>query len=64
MNFDPTQLIGTIGVPGALCFFILKSYNDLRKSIDNNTKALYLMAGKLGVTVPASDGEVVANGNQ
>ncbi|SDS89651.1 hypothetical protein SAMN05444162_2548 [Paenibacillaceae bacterium GAS479] len=46
---DITQLIGVIGVPGALCFVILKSFNDLRNTIERNTEVIYLLAGKMGV---------------
>lgn len=41
-----TGIIGSVGVPGALCFYVLTM---LKKSIDENTKAITLLAFKMGV---------------
>jgi hypothetical protein len=46
---DIQQLIATVGVPGALCFYVMMT---LRKSVDANTKALYMLANKMGINLP------------
>lgn len=38
--------VGQIGIPGALCFYVLKM---LKGSIDENTKAIQMLAFKMGV---------------
>lgn len=48
---DIAQLVGVIGVPGALCVLILRSFNELRKSIDGNTKVLFYLAGQMGMKI-------------
>jgi hypothetical protein len=48
---DITQLVGTVGIPGVICILLLRQNGDLRKTIEANTQALYLIAGKLGVPV-------------
>ncbi|MFD0591155.1 hypothetical protein ACFQZE_24455 [Paenibacillus sp. GCM10027627] len=44
MEFDLTQMVGVIGVPGALCFVLIQQINKMRDTIDNNTKALVALA--------------------
>jgi hypothetical protein len=61
-SLDLTQLIGVIGVPGALCVLLIKSYRDMQKSIDGNTKVLYLIAGKIGVSLTPKEGENTSGG--
>lgn len=48
MDLDIQQLVASIGVPGALCFYVLTM---LKKTIDENTKALNLLAFKMGVNI-------------
>lgn len=54
---DIAQLVGVIGVPGALCVLLLRSFNELRKSIDGNTKVLYHLAGQMGFKLNEKDDE-------
>ena len=54
---DLAQLVGVIGVTGALCILLLRSFNELRKSIDGNTKVLYHLAGQMGFKLNESDAE-------
>lgn len=45
MELDIPQLISTIGLPGAICFYVLAF---LRKSLDGNTAAINALAAKMG----------------
>jgi hypothetical protein len=47
-----TQLIGTIGVPGAICFFVL---TRLQTTIDQNTKVIAMLCAKMGVNENGSN---------
>lgn len=44
MEFDVMQLVSTIGVPATVCFVLLfqfrKALDDMRSTIENNTKAI------------------------
>jgi hypothetical protein len=54
MEFDIQQLIASVGIPGALCFYVM---GTLRKAVDANTKALYLISSRLGVDINSVEGE-------
>jgi hypothetical protein len=43
-----TQLISTVGVPSAICFFVL---TQLKKTVDANTKAIMMLSAKFGIEV-------------
>lgn len=45
MELDIPQLVGTIGLPGALCFYVLAF---VRKSLDANTAAINALAVQMG----------------
>lgn len=59
MDMDLTQLIGTVGLPGALAFALLYQLGTLKKSYDDNTKVLYQIAGLLRL---APKGDTESNG--
>lgn len=46
MDIDIAQLIGSIGLPGAICLYTLMTLN---KTLASNTRVLSAIAGKLGV---------------
>lgn len=57
-----TQLVGSLGFPIVACFYMAKmqekqneqhskEVSELRKSVDNNTKAMIKLCTKLGVEV-------------
>lgn len=46
MEFDVQTFVGTVGVPAAICFYTMMT---LRKAVDANTKAVTILATKLGV---------------
>ena len=57
-----TQLVGSLGFPIVACFYMAKmqekqneqhskEVSELRKSVDNNTKAMIRLCTKLGVEV-------------
>ena len=48
MNFDVGQMIANVGVPATLCFYVLTM---LKRTIDQNTKAINLLAFKMGVNI-------------
>jgi hypothetical protein len=53
MEFDMQAFVSTVGLPGALCFYVMVV---LKKSVDANTKALMILAAKLGVNIDDLEG--------
>lgn len=45
-DFDIAGFVGTIGLPGALCWYVLAKLN---KTVEANTRVMLLLAGKMGV---------------
>lgn len=45
MDFDFTQFISAVGLPGAICIYVLTSVN---KTVAANTKAIVELTAKIG----------------